>query len=361
MNESRIVRVTGAMQAKGIDMLLVSDPVVIYYLTGSSLNSGERMMALLISSDGECKMVMNDLFVSQRPENLDTVFYNDIDDSVLVLSSLLPQGITLGIDKNWPAHFLLSLQEKMPGIRFVNSSCVIDKVRIVKDADEQEKMICSSRLNDEVMSRLIPRLHVGQTERELATIVKELYAEVGCEGISFQPICSFAKNAADPHHGPDDTVGREGDCLVIDIGGMKDGYASDMTRTVFLGRVSERQREIYEIVLEANRRGRQAARPGNRMKDVDLAARDYIESKGYGHYFTHRTGHSIGLEDHEWGDVSSVNDAVIRPGQCFSVEPGIYLPDEGIGVRIEDLVLITQDGCKVLNSYPRELTVISGK
>ena len=115
---------------------------------------------------------------------------------------------------------------------------------------------------------------------------------------------------------------------------------------------------IYDIVAEANRRGIEAAKPGNRMCDVDLAARNYIEEKGYGQYFTHRTGHSIGLEDHEFGDVSSVNETVIRPGQCFSVEPGIYLPDEGIGVRIEDLVLVTEDGCEVLNHFTKDLIVV---
>lgn len=132
-----------------------------------------------------------------------------------------------------------------------------------------------------------------------------------------------------------------------------------MTRTVFIGEVSKRAKEIYDIVVEANRRGIEAARPGNRMCDVDLAARNYIEEKGYGKYFTHRTGHSIGLEDHEFPDVSSVNQDIIKVGQCFSVEPGIYLPQENLGVRIEDLVLITEDGCEVLNHFTKELIVVS--
>ncbi len=143
-----------------------------------------------------------------------------------------------------------------------------------------------------------------------------------------------------------------------DIGGFKDNYASDMTRTVFIGEVSDRAKEIYDIVVEANRRGIEAAKPGNRMCDVDLAARNYIEEKGFGEYFTHRTGHSIGLEDHEFGDVSSVNTDIIKVGQCFSVEPGIYLPDENIGVRIEDLVIITEDGCEVLNDFTKDLIVV---
>lgn len=357
MNTERVRRTAAAMCENGVELLLASDPVVIRYLTGTSLESGERLIALLIRQDGDCRMILNDLFTAQRTD-VDTVFYNDTEDAVALVAAELSGVKTLAVDKNWPARFLLSLQEKAPDVRYINSSPIIDNVRIVKDAGEQEKMIRSSEANDRVMSRLIPLIREGQTEKELAAIVERLYREEGCEGMSFPPICSFAGNAADPHHGPDDTAGTAGDCLVIDIGGMKDGYASDMTRTVFLGRVTDRQREIYEIVKEANRLGRAAARPGNRMRDVDNAARGYIESKGFGRYFTHRTGHSIGLEDHEWGDVSSVNDAVIRPGQCFSVEPGIYIPEEKIGVRIEDLVLITGDGCRVLNSYSRELTVV---
>ena len=139
---------------------------------------------------------------------------------------------------------------------------------------------------------------------------------------------------------------------------MYKNYASDMTRTVFIGEVSDKAREIYEIVKEANLRGIAAAKPGNKMSDVDKAARSYIEEKGYGKYFTHRTGHSIGLETHEEGDVSSVNDSIIEVGQIFSVEPGIYLLEEGIGVRIEDLVLITEDGCEVLNKVSKELRVV---
>lgn len=131
-----------------------------------------------------------------------------------------------------------------------------------------------------------------------------------------------------------------------------------MTRTVFIGEVSDKAREVYEVVKEAQQRGIDAVRPGARMCDVDLACRNYITEKGYGEYFTHRTGHSIGMEDHEYGDVSSVNEDIIQVGQVFSIEPGIYLMDEGIGVRIEDLVIVTEDGCEVLNHFTKDLIVV---
>lgn len=229
---------------------------------------------------------------------------------------------------------------------------------MIKDEEEIAILRESSRLNDLVIDELIPWVGKGLSEKELNTKVREIYKKHGINEVSFDPITAYAKGAADPHHVTDDTKGKYGDCVILDIGGFYKNYASDMTRTVFIGEVSERQKEIYDIVVEANLRGIAAAKPGNRMCDVDLAARNYIEEKGYGKYFTHRTGHSCGLEDHEFGDVSSVNEDIIKPGQCFSVEPGIYLPEEGIGVRIEDLVITTEDGCEVLNKYTKDLIVV---
>ena len=240
----------------------------------------------------------------------------------------------------------------------MNGSMIVDYIRMIKDEKEQELMRESSRLNDAAVEKLIPWVGKGLTERELSAKIREIYKELGCEGVSFEPITAYAKGAADPHHVTDDSRGKRGDCVILDIGAFKNNYASDLTRTVFIGEVSDRAKEIYDIVAEANRRGIEAARPGNRMCDVDAACRDYITEKGFGPYFTHRTGHSIGLEDHEFGDVSSVNEDIIKPGQCFSVEPGIYLPDEGIGVRIEDIVLITEDGCEVLNHFPKDLIIV---
>ena len=358
MRKERFEKIMVAMAAAGVQQLVVSDPMVIYYLTGIRIWPGERLLALVVKQGGGHFVMINELFPAGKGFEVEQVWYNDIQDGVAIMAEKMEDGTTVGIDKNWPARFLLRLQDLLSSSRFVNSSDIIDGIRRIKDAEEQRLMIEASEANDRVMAKLIPHLSKPHSELELDAIIRGLYAEEGCEDVSFPPIASFAKNAADPHHGPDGTVGKRGDCVVIDIGGLKNDYCSDMTRTVFLGEASERQREIYEVVREANLRGIAAAKPGNRMCDVDLAARNYIEEKGFGRYFTHRTGHSIGLEDHEAGDVSSVNTDVIRPGQCFSVEPGIYIAEEGIGVRIEDLVIITETGCRVLNSYPKELTII---
>ena len=358
MKENRVNRILESMEAQGISQMIISDPVAIYYLTGKWIHPGERLLALYLNVNGKHKMVINELFPQEEDLGVELIWYNDIQDGVALIHEFVEKDKTMGIDKTWPAKFLLRLQELGGGSRYVNASPIVDYVRMIKDEEEKELMRISSRINDEVMDEVIRWVGKGMTEKELDAKVREIYTSHGCEDVSFSPITAFAKNAADPHHVTDDSKGKRGDCVVLDIGGFKNRYASDMTRTVFLGEVSERQKEIYNIVLEANLRGIAAAKPGNRMCDVDLAARNYIEEKGYGKYFTHRTGHSIGLEDHEFGDVSSVNEDMIRVGQCFSVEPGIYLPEEDLGVRIEDLVLITEEGCEVLNKYTKEIIVV---
>ena len=358
MKENRVNRILTSMEEQGIPQMIISDPVAIYYLTGKWIYPGERLLALYLNINGNHKMVINELFPQKDDLGVEIVWYNDIQDGVAIMSQFVEKDRPMGIDKTWPAKFLLRLQELGGGSRYVNASPIVDYVRLIKDEEEKELMRISSRINDEVMDELLRWVGKGMTEKELDAKVREIYAAHGCEDVSFSPITAFAQNAADPHHVTDDSKGKKGDYVVLDIGGFKDGYASDMTRTVFLGEVSERQKEIYNIVLEANLRGIAAAKPGNRMCDVDLAARNYIEEMGYGKYFTHRTGHSIGLEDHEFGDVSSVNEDIIRIGQCFSVEPGIYLPEENLGVRIEDLVLITENGCEVLNKYTKEIIVV---
>ena len=333
MDQLKRDAILSAMEAEGVPQIIISDPAVIFYLTGAWIHPGERLLALYLNTNGNHKLLVNDLFRQTKDLGVEIVYYNDTQDGVEILSHFADAAAPMAIDKNWPARFLLRLQELGCGSRYVNSSAIVDGVRQIKTPEEQEKMRVASRLNDGVMAKLVEAVSENHTELELKALLQKFYTEAGCEGFSFEPITAFAGNAADPHHSPDGSRGKFGDGVVLDIGGLKDDYCSDMTRTVFLGAVSDRQREIYDVVLEANRRGIAAAKPGNRMCDVDNAARGYITEMGFGKYFTHRTGHSIGLEVHEAGGVSAVNEAIIRPGQGFCVESGIYIPEGNIGLR----------------------------
>lgn len=356
MNQ-RMQRVLAAMEKAGLEQMVVADSGAIYYLTEKRIEPGERMLALYLNQNGKHKLVLNELFpLHGDPEGMEVLFYNDTQDPVALLAQYTDPNKALGVDKVWPARFLLPLMERGGASRFCNSSSIIDHIRAVKDADEIEKMRRASQLNDQAMGELQKCVAQGMSEKEAAEELARIYQRLGANGgFSFEPIIGYGAHGADPHYGDHgDNRPQPGQSIVLDMGCKHDGYCSDMTRTVFCGAPTEEQKRVYDIVLEANLRGIAAARPGARYCDVDAAARDYITSKGYGDRFLHRTGHSIGLECHEFGDVSSVNQDVLEPGMIFSVEPGVYLAGD-FGVRIEDLVLVTEDGCEVLNRFPKEL------
>ena len=357
MDQQRLDRIMDAMGKAGLSQVLLSDPYTIAYLTGDHVSPGERFLGLLLRQGQAPKLFLNRLFLAPHVPEEHVVPYEDGQRAAVMAAAYTDKGAPLGVDKKLAAEFLLELQDCNAASGYRNASPVVDRVRACKDAEEIALMAQASRLNDAAMEQLKGAIREGVTERELAAQLLEIYRQLGTDGPSFGADVSFGANAADPHHSPDDTVLRKGDCVLFDIGCKKDRYCSDMTRTYFYGQVSDRAREIYDVVRRANLAGEAAVRPGARFCDIDAAARQVIEDAGYGPYFTHRLGHSIGREVHEWGDVSSANTDRVEPGMIFSCEPGIYLPGE-IGVRIEDLCLVTETGVQVLNACSKELEVI---
>ena len=357
MKDSRVKNVLAQMGKNNLSQIIVTSPESIFYLTGKMIHPGERFLALYLDINGNHKFIVNKLFPIHEDLGVDIVWYDDIENPIDRLSKIVKVGEALGVDKDLRANFLIDLMDRNVVKAFVNSSPIIDTLRAIKDEEEIQIMKEASKINDAVMLKLWKNLKPGYSEKYYANLLSEIYEEEGASGFSFSPIIATSPNGADPHHGTGKDKIKAGDSVVLDIGGRYKNYCSDMTRTVFIGEVSEKGKEVYEIVKEANLRGIAACKPGNRFCDVDNACRDYISEKGYGQYFTHRTGHSIGMECHEFGDVSSVNEAILKPGMVFSVEPGVYLPGE-VGVRIEDLVLITEDGCEVLNNVTKDLMII---
>lgn len=354
MKQNRLEEVLDNMKGKNVQQLIVSDPSSIFYLTGKWIHPGERMLALYINLEGNHKLFVNELFPVYEDLGVEKIWFKDTDDSVKLLANYIHKDQTIGIDKNWPSKFLLKLIQLNAAKDYINGSDIIDKIRMKKDEEESELMRKASKINDEAIERLISIIPEGLTEKEMGQRLLKIYEEIGAEGFSFEPIIAYGANAADPHHEGDNSKVKEGDCIIIDIGCKYKSYCSDMTRTVFYKNIPERSEEIYNIVSEANKRAINIVKPGVRFCDIDKAARDYIESRGYGKYFTHRTGHSIGIDVHDLGDVSSINTDIVEPGMIFSIEPGIYLPGE-VGVRIEDLVLVTEDNCEVLNSFTKDV------
>ena len=355
LNKSRIARVIENMQKEGLDQILVSATPSVYYLTGRWIQPGERMLALYLNKDGDVKLFANRLFAQAPESGLELIEFDDTEDPVKLLASRIHTG-KIGVDKVWPSHFTIRLMEAGNFTPAIGSQGV-DDARMCKDAEEIQLMRESSLMNDEAISRTIAAIHEGMTEIELQDIYIRNTKEIAGSGGSFSPITCFGPNCAEPHHDNDETRLKKGDSIIVDVGLMHKRYCSDMTRTVFFGSATDEQKKVYEICRAANEAGRAAVRPGVPMCEFDRAARKVIEDAGYGKYFIHRTGHGIGLEVHEHPDNSATSRIIAKPGMCFSVEPGIYLPGS-FGVRIEDLVCVTEDGCETLNKLHHDFTIV---
>lgn len=357
LNQGRTERVLEALKAEGITQMLIVDPLSIYYLTGVYVAPFERFYALYLRADGKHIYFLNRLFTVPEDTGVAHVWYSDTDDAMAIVAQYLDPNEVLGVDKELKARFLLPLMERNAAKGFVNASLCVDTTRGVKDKEEQEKMRVASDINDKAMAKFKMLIHEGITEKEAAEQMLQIYLDLGADGYSFEPLVAFGANAADPHHSPDNTVVKRGDCVLFDVGCIKDGYCSDMTRTFYFQEISEEHRRVYELTRQANETAISKIKPGVPLCELDAAARDLITEAGYGPNFNHRLGHFIGLAEHEFGDVSSANQTKAEPGMIFSIEPGIYLAGD-TGVRVEDLVLVTEDGVEVLNHAPKQLEII---
>ena len=356
MNKSRIERVIANMNACGLDQILVTATPSVYYLTGKWVNPGERMLALYLNSNGDTALYANRLFALSGSEGINLIEFDDTEDPVAILAQQVKTG-KIGIDKVWPSQFTIRLMEAKAGVTPVLGSAPVDDARMCKDAEEIALMRQSSHMNDEALRRTMGMLSEGMTELELQDIYMKNAKAVGGDGASFHPITCFGPNCAEPHHDNDETRLKKGDSVILDVGLAHQRYCSDMTSTVFFGVITEEQKRVYDVCRRANEAGRAAVKPGLPMCEFDRAARSVIEDADLGKYFIHRTGHGIGLEVHEHPDNSATSQIIAKPGMCFSVEPGIYLPGS-FGVRIEDLVCVTEDGCETLNELDHDLHVV---
>jgi Xaa-Pro dipeptidase len=249
------------------------------------------------------------------------------------------------------------IEEHAPTVRIVPAGDALADLRLRKDDAAIASLRQAIRISQDALDALLPQIHIGMTEREIAGLLVVEQLKRGGGKHPFEPIVSAGPRSALPHGEPSERQIAAGEALLFDFGTTANGYASDITRTFAVGEPSARLVEIYEVVKAANAAGRAAAKPGIFAQDVDRATRRVIEDAGFGAYFTHRTGHGLGLEAHERPNMVEGNTQILEPGMVFTVEPGIYIPGE-VGVRIEDNVVITADGAESLTTYDRELRVI---
>ena len=256
-------------------------------------------------------------------------------------------GKRIGYEGFIPHSRYLQFEKFAPKAKFVDVEKDLLEIRAVKSSDEIAKLRAAEKLDCDIYEAAVKKFRPGMTERRMAAIIKTMMIERG-EGEAFETIVCVGKNAAECHHVPDDTVWNGRDPVLIDMGVKLDGYCSDLTRNILPKRMSPAYRRVYELVKTAHDAAIAAAKPGISGKALDKIARDVIRKGGFGRCFGHSLGHGVGLEIHEAPNASTKSEWILKPGMLVTIEPGIYLEDN-LGVRIEDLILITEDGCEVLS------------
>lgn len=357
--QQRINNARKLLKTNNLDALLVTAPQNFFYFSGTWLDSYERLQAIVIPQTDTPIMITHEMFKAQInvPQGMDKLFWQDGEDAIARLAKIIPACGTVAVDSQWPSGNLIHLMETNKQLTFATSTNILGVLRRNKDSVEIGLLKESGNCADQVMDDLTKFIRAGVTEREVVDEIKRLFKLHGAEQLSFDPIVAAGSNGAVPHHQPGDTVLKQGDAVVVDMGGVKDYYCSDMTRTFFLGPPTSEMETVYQVVRQAQDAAVQAIKPGVPMKNIDQTARNIIERAGYGCYFTHRTGHGLGIDIHEEPYLSSTNDQLLEEGMVVSVEPGIYLPEK-FGVRIEDIVVVTKDGAERLNNYSRHIISI---
>ncbi len=345
------------MRRQGIDVMFVSPSSDLVYLISHHTHVSERLTLFMLPATGQPVMLAPEL-EAPLARHLATFFtihtWADGSDPYAAVRSLMPgAGKTIAVsDQLWSLH-LLSLQAALPQATFVPASRVLAPLRRVKDGAELAALRRAGAAADAAMADVLKAPLVGRNEREMAQLISDRLIAHGHQHAGFA-IVGSGPNSGSPHYVTGGRLIEEGDALVLDFGGVLDDYCSDITRSVFLGKAPAEYRRIYDTVQAAQEKAFQTVRPGVPCQEVDQAARGVISAAGYGQYFIHRTGHGLGLDGHEDPYIVEGNTMPLQPGMVFSIEPGIYLPGR-FGVRIEDIVVVTEIGAERLNNAPRDL------
>ncbi len=347
------------MAAGAVDALVVSVGSDLPYLLGYEAVANERLTMAVVLPDTATLFVprLEAPRVLRRGDLFDVVAWDETEDPLdLVAVRITGAGLIATGAQTW-SRFLLGLQERVPGARFVDATAIMRRLRVVKDAFELALLEQAAAAADRVADGLAGERFSGRTERELARLIAAETVAAGHEVSSFA-IVAAGPNAASPHHEPGDRIIAAGDAVVADFGGRIGGYGSDITRTFHVGEPAPEFVAVYAVLSAAQEAAVAAAEPGVVAEDVDRAAREIIDDAGHGAHFIHRTGHGIGLDIHEDPYLVAGNREPLERGMAFSVEPGIYVP-ERFGMRIEDIVTVDDGGPRRLNNAGRELKVVA--
>lgn len=352
---SRVRRLQDLMGERGVDAVLLTAGADMPYFSGYNAMPLERITAFVVGSDGEPTLFVPALEAPRvKPGDFEVVAWGETDEPMALVAKRLGSASAIAVGETMWSSFLLEFQGLLDGVDWSVASELTRELRMRKEPDEIDRLRRAAEATDRVLARIPDEVDfAGRTEADVASDFARMVVEEGHDRPWFTIIAS-GPDSASPHHETASRMIEVGDMVVCDFGGTIDGYCSDVTRTFVVGEPSEKQLEVHALVMAANQAGRAAIVPGVPCQEVDRAARQVIEDGGYGRFFIHRTGHGIGLEGHEHPYIVEGNSLPLEPGMTFSVEPGIYIPDE-FGVRIEDIVACGEEVVDDLNRANREL------
>lgn len=352
--EERLAKFQAKLAKTDVDGILVTSQKNIYYLTGFWGSAG----TVYISN--KRRIFLTDARYTQMAREVVKGF--DMVETRQPLEEIAKliqaDGVKrLGFDREVSFSFYQSLTEIFAGIEMVPQTNFVEDLRMIKDASEIEIIRRACQISDQAFLDVLDFVKPGKTEIEVANFLDFRMREMGSEAVSFDTIAASGYRSAMPHGRASEKIIQSGDALTLDFGCLYNHYVSDMTRTIYIGSVSDQEREIYETVLAANQALIAEAKAGMARSEFDGVPRRVIEAAGYGAYFTHGIGHGMGLDVHEFPYFGATATGQIEAGMVLTDEPGIYLPEK-YGVRIEDDLLITETGCEVLTHAPKELIVL---
>ena len=368
----RLGAVQAAVAAHGVSALLVGVGPELEWLSGYAAHGIERLNLLMVPAHGVVSYISPRLEAAAAEQApglgggaVAMLTWDETDDPYELVRRHVnaTAGDRLLVSDGLRAAFVLGLQTVLPAAGWGLASSVLAPLRRTKDAEEIALLRAAAEAADRAVERIVAGPLVGRSEAEIARDVREALVEEGHDSAEFAIVAS-GPNSASPHHEPGERVIAPGEPLLLDIGGRRAGYCSDITRTVWVGGPAQIRPDaefaaIYQLTATAQAAARAAVRPGVSFEALDATARDIIREGGYGEHFIHRLGHGIGLEVHEEPYLVAGNEALVEPGNTFSCEPGIYLQGR-YGVRIEDAMVCTASGGESLNRAPRELRVVRG-
>ena len=343
---------------KNLDGMLVTNLTHIRYLCGFTGSAG----SLLITHD-KCEFITDGRYTFQSKNEVkgaNITISSDPHFNVIKKENLLPSNLKIAFDSNNVSHQIYNqLKDIFSSISWEGTSGYVESLAMIKDEKEIDAIKTAVEITDQAFSEVFPMIKIGVKEKEIANQLSFLYRKYGdADADAFSPIVGSGIHSAMPHQRPTDKKIEPGELVVIDSGAKYAGYHADMTRTVATKGYSEKQKEIYDIVLEAQLKSIDCIKSNVSCKKIDSIARDHITSAGYGKYFDHGLGHSLGLEIHENPRFSKVSKDILQSNHVMTVEPGIYIENIG-GVRIEDDIVVEDNGCQILNKTPKDFTVIS--